>query len=68
MVHDAADVRDESPMPPPLPMRLSTPRQRPCRQPHDPSIASKRRYNDDAIVPGGAFEYHAVVLAWIKRP
>jgi hypothetical protein len=44
------------------------PSQRPCRQLGDASIASKRRYNDDAIVLGGAFEHYAAVLAWIKRP
>jgi hypothetical protein len=59
---------DESPMPPPRPMRLSTPVNGLVDNPRDPSIASKRRYNDNAIVPRGAFEHHAVVLAWIKRP
>jgi len=38
-----------------------------CRQLGDTSIASKRRYNDDAIVHGCTFEHYAAAFAWIKR-
>ena len=38
-----------------------------CRQLGDPSIASKRRHNDDAIVHGCTFEHYAAAFAWIKR-
>ena len=68
MVHDAAAVRRRESYASTAAHASINPRQRPCRQPRDPSIASKRRYNDDAIVPRGVFEHHAAVLAWIKRP
>jgi hypothetical protein len=68
MAHDAAaDRRREFYASTPVHAFIN-PRQRPCRQLGDASIASKRRCNDDAIVRGGAFEYYAAVLAWIKRP
>ena len=58
----------ETPVPPPRPMRLSIPVERPCRQFSNASIASKRHYHDDAVARGGAFAPYATVLAWIKRP
>jgi hypothetical protein len=68
MVHDAAAVqRRESYASTPAHASINS-RQRPCRQLGAASIPSKRRYNDDAIVPRGAFEHHAAVLACIKRP
>jgi hypothetical protein len=68
MVHDAAAVRRrESYASTPAYASINS-RQRPCRQLGAASIPSKRRYNDDAIVPRGAFEHHPAVLAWIKRP
>ena len=62
MVHDAAAVRRRESYASTPAHAFTNPRQRPCRQPRDPSIASKRRYNDDAIVHGGAFEHYATVL------
>jgi hypothetical protein len=68
MVHDAAAVRRrESYASTPAHASINS-RQRPCRQLGAASIRSKRRYNDDAIVPRGAFEHPAAVLVWIKRP
>ena len=56
---------DESPMPPPRSTRLSTPVNGLVDNPATPRSL---RSGAIIIVHRGAFEHHAAVLAWIKRP